>query len=197
MRFLTIVPVLLALLPAVGAAQQGVLRSEADALRDVFPRAAAVAVREWRPTAAERAGLARSLGGVAVAESYALRLVYAAGERFLGYALVLEERGKYRPITFLVGVGPEGAVRGTVVMVYRESRGGEVRSPRFLRQYRGKTLDDPVRAGRDIVAITGATISVHALNAGVRRALAVVHAAAGALPPRLAAGELRPLGGGQ
>jgi hypothetical protein len=57
-------------------------------------------------------------------------------------------------------------------MVYREDRGDEVGHRRFLRQYRGKRLSDPIRTHRDIVNVTGATISVQSLNRGVRRALA-------------------------
>jgi hypothetical protein len=60
------------------------------------------------------------------------------------------------------------------ILVYRESRGGEVRHTRFLRQYRGKTDDDPVRTNRDILNVAGATLSVTALNHGVKRVLAVL-----------------------
>lgn len=89
----------------------------------------------------------------------------------LGYAMVAEEIGKYRPITFMVGTSPEGKVQDVEVLVYRESRGGEVRRARFLRQYRGKSDDDPIRSHRDILNVAGATMSVNAMNRGVKRAL--------------------------
>jgi Na+-translocating ferredoxin:NAD+ oxidoreductase RnfG subunit len=89
----------------------------------------------------------------------------------LGHAVTAEEIGKYRPITFMVGTDPSGKVVGVEVLVYRESRGGEVRRTRFLRQYRGKTAEDPVRTNRDILNIAGATLSVNALNYGVKRVL--------------------------
>jgi hypothetical protein len=44
----------------------------------------------------------------------------------------------------------------------------------FLRQYRGKELADPIRLNRDIINISGATISVHSVNEGVRKTLALV-----------------------
>lgn len=100
----------------------------------------------------------------------------------MGYAEVLDERGKYRPITFLVGTDPDFAVRGVEVLVYREDRGDEVRHARFLRQYAGKTLADPIRTHRDIVNVTGATISVTSMNVGVRRALATLEAVYGPAP---------------
>ena len=60
------------------------------------------------------------------------------------------------------------------ILVYRESRGGEVRRQRFLRQYRGKDGRDPIRINRDIINITGATMSVRALNTGVRKSLSLL-----------------------
>lgn len=94
----------------------------------------------------------------------------------LGYAVVAEEIGKYRPITFMVGATPQFAVKEVAVMVYRESRGGEVRRSRFLSQYRGKGLRDPLQLNRDIINISGATLSVRALNTGVRRVLLCLEA---------------------
>jgi hypothetical protein len=174
-------------------AQAGVLMSEEEALREVFPSAALVVERSWTPAAAERAAMEKGLGRRLVEPDYPIVLVYDGARRFLGYALVTEERGKYRPITFLVGITPERRVKDTAVMVYRESRGGEVRSRRFLGQYRGKSLRDPIRTNRDIVNISGATISVHSMNAGVRKALMVVQTAFPTRAPTLAAAELKPV----
>lgn len=94
-----------------------------------------------------------------------------------GYAVVDEEIGKYRPITFLVATDASLRVRDVSILVYRESRGGEVRRQRYLRQYRGKQVDDPIRINRDIINITGATLSVRALNTGVRRSLQLLQVA--------------------
>ena len=88
-----------------------------------------------------------------------------------GYAVVTNEYGKYRPITMLVGVNPDFSVRGVRILVYRENRGGEVKRKRFLYQYRGMTTEDPIRINRDIINISGATISVRGVNSGVRKVL--------------------------
>ena len=139
----------------------------------LFPEAAEF-VREVRQLdAAAKVELAAKLGRGFADDSLDVYLAYGAGCSFLGYAIVSEEIGKFRPITFMVGIDTEFAVRGAAVLVYRESRGGQVRQPRFLRQYRGKGLDDPIRINRDIVNITGATLSVRSLNFGVRKLLAL------------------------
>ena len=59
-------------------------------------------------------------------------------------------------------------------MVYREVRGGEIRQRRFLSQYKGKRSSDPIQLDRDIVGVTGATLSVQGANRAVHKALAVL-----------------------
>jgi thiamine biosynthesis lipoprotein ApbE len=93
---------------------------------------------------------------------------------FTGYAVVTEEIGKYKPITFVVGVTPDGAVRDAAVMVYRESHGGGVKRRRFLAQFVGKDLEDPIDPNRDIINISGATLSVRAIARGVKKVLVLL-----------------------
>jgi thiamine biosynthesis lipoprotein len=91
-----------------------------------------------------------------------------------GYAVVVLEVGKVRPITHIVEVTPAGAVGKVAVMIYRETHGADVASERFMAQYRGKTLQDPIRVELDIIHVAGSTLSAHAICRGVRKALAVV-----------------------
>jgi len=104
---------------------------------------------------------------------YAVRKIHRK-DALTGYAMVINEYGKYRPITILVGIDTEFTVEGVRILVYRENRGGEVQRKRFLYQYRGKSPGDPIRINRDIINISGATISVRGVNAGVRRVLQIV-----------------------
>ncbi|HTE06388.1 MAG TPA: FAD:protein FMN transferase [Planctomycetota bacterium] len=91
-----------------------------------------------------------------------------------GYAIIVAEIGKVRPITHIVSVTPAGVVAKAAVMIYRESHGGEVASGRFMAQYEGKSLADPLSLDKDIINIAGSTLSGHAICRGVRKALAVV-----------------------
>lgn len=104
-----------------------------------------------------------------------------AGDRLLGYVVVVHEIGKHRPITFAVAVTPAGRVHDAAVLVYREPYGGEIRHRQFLAQYDGKTLADPLLPYRDIRNIAGATLSVEATGRAVKKALAVLKAT-GTLP---------------
>jgi Na+-translocating ferredoxin:NAD+ oxidoreductase RnfG subunit len=96
------------------------------------------------------------------------------GAHIDGYALVQNTIGKHKPITYMVGVDQNGEVLNIEVLVYREARGSEVRTKRFNAQYEGKTLFDPIRINKDIINITGATMSVRSISAGVKRSLVLV-----------------------
>lgn len=91
-----------------------------------------------------------------------------------GYAIVQNTIGKHKAITYMVGADPKGHVLNIEVLVYREAKGVEVRTKRFNAQYEGKTLFDPIRINRDIINISGATMSVRSLSAGVKRTLVMV-----------------------
>lgn len=83
---------------------------------------------------------------------------------------ILEEIGKEEPITagFVVEAGRIVQAR---VLVYRESRGGEIRYPAFLKQYAGVGLTADGRLDRSIDGISGATLSVRAMERMARLAL--------------------------
>ncbi len=171
-RSLLATTALLLAVHAPGARAQEVLLTPEQALHEIFPTAARTTTEHKTLDQAARDSLARILGRPILERSLDVAKVYDGAGTFLGYAVMAEEIGKYRPITFMVGVTPELAVKDVAVMVYRESRGGDVKRRRFLDQYRGKTVRDPIDVNRDIINISGATISVRSMNAGVKRVLA-------------------------
>lgn len=83
---------------------------------------------------------------------------------------VLEEIGKYKPITVGVSVN-QGAIEKLRVLAYRESHGWEVKQDFFTRQFIGAKLSKKWRLDEDIDGISGATLSVRALNKLARLAL--------------------------
>ena len=85
-------------------------------------------------------------------------------------AWILDEIGKERPIT--TGLVINGnAIELIRVLEYRESRGGEVRHPFFTDQFSGASLTDNYKIDRHIDGISGATLSVRALEKLARLAL--------------------------
>lgn len=96
-----------------------------------------------------------------------------AGENLVGAAFIVEPAGYGGPIKMAVGVDPEGKVTGVTVIQQDETAGlgGRIAEAKFLDQFTGKTADDPLRAGQDIQAVAGATISSNAAARGVKTAL--------------------------
>jgi len=83
---------------------------------------------------------------------------------------ILEGRGRSSMI--IAGfVVRDGKLEKTDVLVYRESRGKQVRSRSFTRQFEGALLREDRQLDRRIDSITGATISVKAMQSLARTAL--------------------------
>lgn len=91
-----------------------------------------------------------------------------------GYAFVQNTIGKHKPMTYMVGVDAQGLVSNVELLIFREARGSEVRTKRFNVQYEGKSVLDPVRINKDIINISGATMSVRSMTAGIKRVLVLV-----------------------
>ena len=112
-------------------------------------------------------------GGVRVREP-AVQAWQASGGGWLFVDRVL---GKHEFITYALALDAAGAVHAVEIMEYRESYGGEVRSPAWRAQFRGKTRGAPLKLDADIQNISGATLSSVHVTEGVRRLLAT-HAVA-------------------
>jgi FMN-binding domain len=79
--------------------------------------------------------------------------------------------GKHLYIDYAVSI-EGGRVRRVDILAYRESYGGEIRSPSWLAQFIGKTSASPMKVGSDIRNISGATLSSLHVTEGVKRILA-------------------------
>lgn len=98
----------------------------------------------------------------------ALRLRYwQDGERT---AWILEDIGRDKPIT--LGVVIHAArIERVEVLAFRESRGWEIRYPFFTSQFSGLTLAADGYLSQHVDGITGATLSVRAVERVARLAL--------------------------
>jgi hypothetical protein len=74
--------------------------------------------------------------------------------------------------TVLVVLDPDGAIRRVEILAFYEPEDYKVRQG-WLDRMEEKDVDDEMAVGRDLVRVTGATLTVHALAATVRRVLAL------------------------
>lgn len=97
-----------------------------------------------------------------------IRLAYWRDEHRTAW--ILEEIGKERPITagFVV---ENDKIEDFKVLIFRESRGWEIRNEFFTRQFTGAYLQTNTRLNQRIDNITGATMSVNAMKKLSRMAL--------------------------
>lgn len=144
-----------------------------EAIEKLMPEADSHVTDERALTPEIKRRLEEGLGR-GVEEKRYIFIIGMKGGKPTAYAVILNVIGKERPITFMIVINPDGAVRVVEVLVYRESQGSEIRDPRFMRQFQGKTARSQLRAGHDIDVITGATLSSRSAAYAVKKALALV-----------------------
>jgi Na+-translocating ferredoxin:NAD+ oxidoreductase RnfG subunit len=95
-----------------------------------------------------------------------------AGGRVAGFFIFDRVIGKHLYIDYAVALTPSGAVHSVEILQYRESYGGEIRSPSWLAQFVGKNSGSSLKINGDIRNIAGATLSSTHITEGVKRVLA-------------------------
>lgn len=94
------------------------------------------------------------------------------GER-KGVAIIDTEPGKWGPVEFIVAMDIKGTVKAARVLSYQEIRGRPIARRSFMNQYRGKRSSSPLTVGKDIIGISGATISSRAATFAVKKAIVI------------------------
>lgn len=150
-----------------------VFLTEEEALTIMFPKSERIRQDVIRLTPEKKTQIEERIGWKFPEESFEV-FIGETGAEVDGYALIQNTIGKHKHMTYMVGVDNAGACTNVELLVFREAKGSEVRTKRFNVQYEGKTLQDPIRINKDIINISGATMSVRSLNAGVKRALVLV-----------------------
>ncbi|MHC4170077.1 MAG: FMN-binding protein [Planctomycetota bacterium] len=83
----------------------------------------------------------------------------------LGYSVVSKVVGRSGPFEILVLLDKQHVVRRAAVIAYPWSHGRGVGRRSFSSQFEGKGPEDAIEIGKDIDAVTGATISCMACKA--------------------------------
>ena len=150
-----------------------VFLTEDEALKLMFPKSERIRKDLIRLTSEKKTQIEERIGWKFPEEFFEV-YIGETGAQIDGYALVQNTIGKHKPMTYMVGVDNTGHVLNVELLVFREARGSEVRTKRFNVQYEGKTASDPVRLNKDIINISGATMSVRSMTAGIKRVLVLV-----------------------
>ncbi len=147
--------------------------SEEEAIKLMFPKSERIKKDILRVPMDKKMAIEERIGWKFPEDVFEV-YIGETGTQIDGYALIQNTIGKHKPMTYMVGVDAHGRVSNVELLVFREARGSEVRTKRFNAQYEGKTVLDPVRINKDIINISGATMSVRSMNAGIKRVLVLV-----------------------
>lgn len=90
-------------------------------------------------------------------------------EKLKNIVIVDNVYGKSMPITFMVIFELDGKINYSGIIKYREQYGGGVKSAEWNEQFRKKDSKSSYEVGKDISAISGATISVNSISRGIKK----------------------------
>lgn len=161
--------VAVALLAVTPIARSDVFHSARGLLATHFSASDAVSFVRVRPEGAVRQRVEHRLGRPLADRAFVFYHA-STGDSRDGYAFFDSERGQHELIDIGTFFDADGDVTRVEVLAFREPYGDAVRSQRFLRQFVGRDSESGYRVGRDIDAISGATISARSLSRAVRRA---------------------------
>lgn len=139
------------------------LRNEIGSLKEVLPQADYFSGKLSNPP--------HYLGYSATAPTPEKRII---GYAFVTTDLAPEERGYSGPIKAVVGLDLNGKITGIKILEHTETPSYVRTLPQFIAQVKGKSVYDNFRLGRDIDAITRATITSEAIARSVRKSIRTI-----------------------
>lgn len=100
-----------------------------------------------------------------------------SSENILGYRVEMQLKSRSGKFDIMVELDRNACVIDAVVTNYPAQRGRRVRSKSFTDQFKGKCSGDTLELGKDIDAISGATLSAKAMTDGVKKAVILANKA--------------------
>lgn len=117
-----------------------------------------------------------------VQEPFSHVRVYDKEKAFIGVCFYAEDviddvEGFKGPVSIFMGLTPQGEIQGIFIVAHCDTLeyARQAFSERFLSQFRGKRVSDGFSIGKDIQAVSGATISSSAVIRIVKNAAAAAY----------------------
>lgn len=91
-----------------------------------------------------------------------------------GVAIIEEQEDKWGPLSFIIVLDPvTGKVINAAMLKYVDGRARNLANRAYLKEFFDKGLTDPITVGKDISAVSGATVSCDILCFIVKKVMAV------------------------
>ena len=161
------------------------LLTKEQALKEVFWSGAEIESESVELTGETLENIKKRLGGslvyeqqgsesAKVAEKHTVEFNFGLKDgKKRGVAIIDTEPGKWGPVEFITAMDLKGTVKSVKVMSYQEQRGRPIARSSFMNQYRGKSSSSLMTVGKDIVGVSGATISSRAATFAVKKAIVI------------------------
>ncbi len=152
--------------------EQVIYFTRTDILKDFFKDSKRVTYDVFLAEGAVANTLARTVGSPLKLRKYVVFVAQTLG-KIDGYAFIGEEKGERFPIRVAVKLTAEGKVNRTTVIAHQDRHADDLQEARFMSQFIGKGMQDPVEVNRDITPPQGASSSARAVARVVKLAIAV------------------------
>lgn len=168
MRFLLFTLLLSTLL------QAGLLLSPFDAMQAAYGSETDVSKKNILLSAAEADRVEKRSRVKLSTKIYRVFRAERQGE-IVGYGILVTRTVRSKSAAVLYLIAPDGRLEGIEIVAFNEPQ-EFIPSKAWLSQFKEKTVSDPLRVGKDIPTITGATLSARNVTDGSRLALALFDA---------------------
>ena len=139
--------------------------SKEDAVKAAFPGADKIVKKRIRLSTPQRAAIGK-LSAQVVRDKVMSFYVGQKGGQTMGYAVVERTVNRSWTISYMVVMNSDGTVKDVEVLNYEGARNWGIQYESWLEQFFGMTAESDFRG---VSNITGATISVRTITAGVQK----------------------------
>lgn len=95
-------------------------------------------------------------------------------QKKIGYAYIAKAPSKTDEYDYAVFFDNDFVIKKAKVLIYREDYGAEIGSKRWLKQFIGKTIGNNLKYEKDIITISGATISARSMTIAINNLLSSI-----------------------
>ncbi|MCS6317780.1 MAG: hypothetical protein H8K05_08430 [Nitrospira sp.] len=111
--------------------------TEDEAVKAILPQSQRIRKETIRLAQDQKSTVEQRIGWKFPEDSFDL-YIGETGDKVDGYAMIHNTIGKYKPMTYMVGVDHKGNCTDVELLVFRDAKGSEVGKKRFNSQYDGK-----------------------------------------------------------
>lgn len=167
MKNLLIVIFVLLLFQQQGKSQEIKERTE-ELIRNAYNEKVSFVMQKFKIPDPVKNRVEKKVGQKFFADHLFIYKIYAE-KKLKGFAVLDNVYGKSMPITFLVIFSPDGEIISSDIVKYREPYGGAVTNKSWNEKFEGKNASSGFAVGKDVDAISGATISVNSVAKGINK----------------------------